>query len=464
MPRRRCNRSAPVSSTRSTTPARSRPLAESLPMRTNRRRATTRRRTVAVRPRRRAAAVGGSARTGRRRQRVDRAIASMRPQERRDRGEARGATGRRGCTARRTRSCCPRPRHHPGRRSVDHRARGRGRRQRRAQLLVRGRQRREPGLRGRSSPGHRPAAHAIALPSCTAGLHLSLLALGVGPGDEVIVPGDDVDRHGRTDHVRRRDAGLRRRRARHVVHVGRVAASAASRRGRRRSSPSTSTAASPTSWRSRRCAPSTGSSLIEDAAEAAGGRHAGRAAGSFGATSTFSFHGSKTLTTGEGGMVLSDDEDLHRADGVPPRPRPAPRRRVVPQRRGGVEVQDERAAGGARACPARPHRRAHRRRSARSSAGTPSGSPARASRSTSSGPASGRRTGWSPPSSTPTPGITADTVRDALADVGDRHPSVLPAAQRPPGLRGVARHRARPGRRTRRATTWPAGPSTCRRR
>src|SRR6186997_3111214 len=31
-------------------------------------------------------------------------------------------------------------------------------------------------------------AHAIALPSCTSAIHLSLLALGVGPGDEVIVP------------------------------------------------------------------------------------------------------------------------------------------------------------------------------------------------------------------------------------------------------------------------------------
>jgi perosamine synthetase len=30
--------------------------------------------------------------------------------------------------------------------------------------------------------------HAVALPSCTSGIHLSLAALGVGPGDEVIVP------------------------------------------------------------------------------------------------------------------------------------------------------------------------------------------------------------------------------------------------------------------------------------
>jgi perosamine synthetase len=35
---------------------------------------------------------------------------------------------------------------------------------------------------------HTGRAQAISLPSCTAGLHLSLLALGVGAGDEVIVP------------------------------------------------------------------------------------------------------------------------------------------------------------------------------------------------------------------------------------------------------------------------------------
>ena len=75
-----------------------------------------------------------------------------------------------------------------------------------------------------------------------------------------------------------------------------------------------------------------GIAMIEDAAEAAGGFHAGRPAGSFGRTSTFSFHGSKTLTTGEGGMVLTDDAALHRRMLLPSRPRPAAWRRVVPQR------------------------------------------------------------------------------------------------------------------------------------
>ncbi len=46
--------------------------------------------------------------------------------------------------------------------------------------------------------------------------------------------------------------------------------------------------------------------IIEDAAEAIGCEYRGRKAGSFGDVSCFSFHGSKTLTTGEGGMLLTD--------------------------------------------------------------------------------------------------------------------------------------------------------------
>jgi perosamine synthetase len=54
-----------------------------------------------------------------------------------------------------------------------------------------------------------------------------------------------------------------------------------------------------------------GIALIEDAAEAVGACYRGRPAGSFGTASAFSFHGSKTLTTGEGGMLLYDDDKLH---------------------------------------------------------------------------------------------------------------------------------------------------------
>lgn len=50
--------------------------------------------------------------------------------------------------------------------------------------------------------------------------------------------------------------------------------------------------------------------LIEDAAEALGASHAGRAAGSFGRSAALSFNGNKIMTTSGGGMLLSDDTDL----------------------------------------------------------------------------------------------------------------------------------------------------------
>ena len=51
--------------------------------------------------------------------------------------------------------------------------------------------------------------------------------------------------------------------------------------------------------------------LVEDAAESLGSTYKGRRAGTFGVGSTFSFHRTKTLTTGEGGMLLLDDDRLY---------------------------------------------------------------------------------------------------------------------------------------------------------
>lgn len=53
-----------------------------------------------------------------------------------------------------------------------------------------------------------------------------------------------------------------------------------------------------------------GIAVIEDSAEALGSVYRGRRAGSFGVGSVFSFHRTKTLTTGEGGMLLLDDDAL----------------------------------------------------------------------------------------------------------------------------------------------------------
>jgi perosamine synthetase len=52
--------------------------------------------------------------------------------------------------------------------------------------------------------------------------------------------------------------------------------------------------------------------LIEDSAESLGSKYKGIRAGKFGIGSVFSFHRTKTLTTGEGGMLLLDDEELYK--------------------------------------------------------------------------------------------------------------------------------------------------------
>jgi perosamine synthetase len=51
--------------------------------------------------------------------------------------------------------------------------------------------------------------------------------------------------------------------------------------------------------------------LVEDCAEAFGSLYKGRHVGTFGDIGTFSFFGNKTITTGEGGMVVTNDETLH---------------------------------------------------------------------------------------------------------------------------------------------------------
>ena len=50
--------------------------------------------------------------------------------------------------------------------------------------------------------------------------------------------------------------------------------------------------------------------LIEDAAESLGSIYKTRKAGSFGIASVFSFHRTKTITTGEGGIILTNDKNF----------------------------------------------------------------------------------------------------------------------------------------------------------
>lgn len=151
--------------------------------------------------------------------------------------------------------------------------------------------------------------HAVSLPSCTAGLHLALAAMGIGPGDEVIVPEltwiatsapieyvgarpvfADVDPTSLCLTAETVTACLTPR-TKAVIAVDLYGAM-------------------PDMTALLELTRDAGIELVEDAAEAVGSDLEGRRAGSFGRVSVFSFHGSKTLTTGEGGMLVTDDPEL----------------------------------------------------------------------------------------------------------------------------------------------------------
>jgi dTDP-4-amino-4,6-dideoxygalactose transaminase len=157
--------------------------------------------------------------------------------------------------------------------------------------------------------------HAVALSSGTAALHLALMLLGIGSGDEVIVPSftfaataNVVTYVGASPVFIDSDAATwtldpelladeLRGRARH----GRLPAAVI------------------TVDLYGQCADYSpilescqefGIPVIEDAAEALGATYRGRAAGSFGDAGVFSFNGNKIITTSGGGMLVSTSPDL----------------------------------------------------------------------------------------------------------------------------------------------------------
>ena len=152
--------------------------------------------------------------------------------------------------------------------------------------------------------------HAVSLPHCTAAIHLALASANVGPGDEVIVP--DVTWIASVAPV---------------IYVGATPIFADIRTDTWCIDPmSVENAITPRTkaiigvdlygsmadWTElRRIADKNGLLLIEDAAESLGSEYGGRKAGSLGDIGVFSFHGSKTLTTGEGGMLVTNDDHLH---------------------------------------------------------------------------------------------------------------------------------------------------------
>jgi perosamine synthetase len=157
---------------------------------------------------------------------------------------------------------------------------------------------------------HLGVDYAIATSSCTGAMHMGLTALGIGPGDEVILADtnwiataapivhlgakpvfvDILPDSWCIDPDCAEAAITQRSKAIIVTHLygnlcdmDRLLAI-----GEKYSLP-----------------------VIEDAAEALGAIYHGKRAGSMGRFGTFSFHGTKTITTGEGGMLVTNDGDLY---------------------------------------------------------------------------------------------------------------------------------------------------------
>ena len=156
------------------------------------------------------------------------------------------------------------------------------------------------------------ARHCLAVNSGTAALHCGVVAVGVEPGDEVIVPAFsfiatpmsvlhagavpvfcDIEPHTFNIDPDRIEALITpRTRAIMPVHMHGVVADMA---------------------RLREIAGRHGLALIEDAAQAHGAKYAGRNAGTLGEVAAFSLNGAKNLSAGEGGLFVTDDEDRYRA-------------------------------------------------------------------------------------------------------------------------------------------------------
>ena len=152
-------------------------------------------------------------------------------------------------------------------------------------------------------------AHAAAVPHCTAALHLSLLSLGIGPGDEVIVPEAtwvataapiwyvgatpvfaDIEPDSWCISASSAEACITER-TKAILTVDLFGGI-------------------PDMDALGAIANAAGIPIIEDAAQAIGSRWQGQPAGSLGDIGTFSFTGTKTLTTGEGGMLVTDHDDV----------------------------------------------------------------------------------------------------------------------------------------------------------
>jgi UDP-4-amino-4-deoxy-L-arabinose-oxoglutarate aminotransferase len=150
--------------------------------------------------------------------------------------------------------------------------------------------------------------HAVALTSATAGMHVLMHALGIGPGDEVVTPSmtwvstiNLIALRGATPVFVDVDRDTL------MTTADRVAAAITPRT--KLIVPVHFAGASLDLEPLRALAKAKGIPIVEDAAHSAGTEYHGRPVGA-GGTAIYSFHPIKNLTTGEGGLVTTDDGEL----------------------------------------------------------------------------------------------------------------------------------------------------------
>jgi len=156
---------------------------------------------------------------------------------------------------------------------------------------------------------HLGMRHAVSTSSATGALHLGLAALGIGPGDEVIVP--DITWIASVAPIVHLGATVRFADIDAETWCINPASAQTLINSRTRAIVAVHLYGNPADVvRLGDICAAAGISLIEDAAEGMGTLIDGRRAGSFGCLSIFSFHGTKTMTTGEGGMLVTNEENL----------------------------------------------------------------------------------------------------------------------------------------------------------